>query len=166
MSIKRTGTQVFATVAALVAYTEIVNRKGDKVFIEGTMRELVWVVGSTATHNGVNVIEQTSETANGRWLASIATLNTATSTVAVTSLDNNQSDVFTGTVLGLPVGSNVAIAITNLDTCYGGAALPADIKINVVPSIKVANTIEIEVTNETENDDTLAFTLNAIITLL
>lgn len=159
----REGKQTFLTVAALVAYSEVVNRSKDEVEITALNKDFNWTPGSTLAHDGVSVIEQTSESLNGRWLAPVATIMQTTGTIAVPSFDNGQTEVLTGTILGLPVGTPVNITVTNADVAYAGAAIPDLIRYDFTETIKVANTVEVQVWNETDTDDTTAFTMDILV---
>jgi hypothetical protein len=159
----RTKKQVFATVSALVAYSELVNRANDEVEITSLSKSFKWTAGSTQAHDGNSVIEQTSESANGRWIAPTATILQNTGSFSVPSFDNGQKELLTATVLGLPVGTPIHISATNADVAYGGAVIPDGIVLRYSNSVKVADKIECEVVNETNTDDTLAFTLNVVV---
>lgn len=162
----RNALQTFATVSSLVSYTEVTNRKGDKVYVTEIGKELIWVTGSTLAHDGKSVIDQTSESANGRWEAPTASIKALSGSIAVPSFDNGQKEVLTAIVAGLPVGTAVTVSATNAATAYGGASIPEGIRFDFSNSIKVADTIEVEVSNETGLDDTTAFTLNFTVSKL
>lgn len=162
----RNSIQTFATVGAVVGYNEVVNRKGDQVYVTALGKSFTWVVGSVLPHDGINVIDQTSESANGRWEAPTATIKALTGTIAVPSFDNGQKEVLVATVAGLPIGTVVSVSATNAATAYGGAAIPDGIRFDFSNAIKVADTIEVEVINETGLDDTTAFSLDFTVSKL
>ena len=159
----RNKKQIFATVAALVAYSELTNRSNDEAEITSLNYDFKWVPGSVLAHNGVSVIAQTSELAFGRWEAPSAVIQQNTGTIAVPSFDNGQKEILTTTVLGLPVGTPVSISVSNANVAYAGAAIPDGIRYRFVNTIKVADTVECEVSNETDTDDTTAFNINFIV---
>lgn len=164
----RNGTQRFATPAALVAYSTAVvtNRNADSVFIESLKKEFHWMAGSTLLGDSVDVIDQTSETANGRWISSAASFDDVQASASVPSMDNAQTAVVSIAVPGLPVGSAIAVSAKNADVAYGGAAIPVGIRVDYPTEVRVVNTVSIEVSNETGLDATTAFTLNVQITKL
>ena len=71
--------QQYATVALLKAETSVVNRKHDESYIVENKKSYDWTEGDATPENLPYVIDQTAETANGRWISN------APSTTAVLS---------------------------------------------------------------------------------
>ncbi len=114
MTILRQEKQQYANSASLIAET-VVPTANDTIYVEDLNREFDWIEGSTATHDGVYVIDQTSETANGRWIASkFASVYTGTATSDV--IENGQSVIVDITVTDANPASANMISITNADT--------------------------------------------------
>jgi hypothetical protein len=162
----RNGTQHFATVALIKAYTGIVNRPSDSIFIDALQKEFFWLPASTIVGDDTNVIDQAAETANGRWVSSTASFNDVLAAASVPSMDNAQSVIVSFAVPTLAVGTPITVSAKNADVAYGGAVIPAGIRIEYPSEVRVANTVSIEVHNETGLDATTAFTLNVQVTKL
>lgn len=164
MAAKRHKPQEYATVAALVAET-LVPEGNDLVIIEETGRMYNWVAGSSATADSISIITQTSESANGRWIAITASTTKLTGTITFPALDNSQSAVVTTTVSGLPVGTAIVVTITNGNTAYtGSTAIPDGISI-FQGVVTAANTVAMQIVNETGNA-TAGFTANIVVSKL
>lgn len=114
MAVIRHEKQEYATVAALVAET-IVPQSNDSVYVEALKRTFDWIQGSTATHDGSYVIDQTSSTASGRWQASVAS-SVHTGTGTTDNMDNGQSSIISVTVTGANPSKANSVAITNAST--------------------------------------------------
>lgn len=148
MAAKRHKPQEYATVAALIAET-LVPESNDLVIVEATGRIYNWVVGSSATADSESVITQTSESANGRWIAVTASINKSTGTITFPALANSQSAVATSTVSGLPIGTAIVVTITNGNTAYtGSTAIPDGVSI-FQGVVVAANTVAMQIVNET-----------------
>jgi len=114
MAILRQEKQQYADAASLVAET-LVPTANDEIYVEGLNRTFDWIEGSTATHDGVYVIDQTSQTANGRWVATqYAGIFTGVGVSDI--MENGQEAVLDITVTGANPASANMIAITNADT--------------------------------------------------
>ena len=114
MGVLRHEKQQYATPAALVAEV-IAPTINDSVYIESLRRTFDWIEGSSATADNVYVIDQTSETANGRWMAS-SVADVLTGTANTDAMANGQISVVDVTVTGATPSKANLIAITNADT--------------------------------------------------
>ena len=114
MSIVRHEKQQYATPAALVAEV-VAPTINDSVYVESLRRTFDWIEGSSATADNVYVIDQTTETANGRWMAS-SVADVLTGTANTDALANGQISVVDVTVTGASPSKANLIAITNADT--------------------------------------------------
>lgn len=146
--------QEYADVAALVAET-LVPTNNDTVYVEALRRTFDWIEGSTATHDGTYVIDQTNTTALGRWQASSAA-NIFTGTANTDELDNGQVSAFNVTVTGVSPASAHAIAITNADT------FPVNVFVTS-KDIIAANTVRITIVNESGIDNVAPFAVNVTV---
>jgi len=68
MSVVRHEKQQYPSPATLVAET-LVPTKNDVVIVESLLRDFNWIEGSALPADNLKVIDQTSETANGRRVA-------------------------------------------------------------------------------------------------
>lgn len=125
--------QQYATVALLKAETSVVNRKNDESYIVENKKSYDWTEGDATPENLPYVIDQTSETANGRWISN------APSTTAVLSgapivlgpVDNGQGgyvdvadaaiDVAKAQFVKVPSGTPDLFLITNIELTAGNA---------------------------------------------
>lgn len=148
MAAKRHKPQEYTNAAALTAET-LVPESNDLVIVESTGRMYNWVVGSSATADNEAVITQTSESANGRWIALTASMSKLTGTITFPALANSQSAVATATVSGLPIGTAIVVNISNGNTAYtGSTAIPAGATI-FQGMVTAANTVAMQIINET-----------------
>ena len=140
MAVLRHEKQQYATPAALSSET-IAPTANDSVFVESLRRTFDWIEGSSTASDNVYVIDQVSQTANGRWQA--ATIETIyTATAVTTIIDNGQMQVLDITVSGVFAGSACFVAITNADT------FPDNVFI-VSKEVIADDTVRIVVENQT-----------------
>lgn len=139
MGILRHEKQQYATAAALVAET-IVPTINDSIYVEALKRTFDWIEGSAATADNVYVIDQTSETANGRWVAS-SVANVYTGTGNTDALVNGQISVVDITVTGAAAAKANLIAITNADTFAANVFITSK-------EVVAANTVRVTVENQ------------------
>lgn len=111
MSIIRHEKQQYANPAALVAET-IVPTSNDVTIIESLVRDFNWIEGSSLPADNVRVIDQTTETANGRWV-SLSDITVFTGTGVTDALENGQSSVIDITVTGALLASVNDVLITD-----------------------------------------------------
>lgn len=164
MATRRHKPQEYATVAALVAET-IVPEGNDLVVIEETGRMYNWKAGASDTADGENVITQTSESANGRWIAITASAKKLTGTVTFPALANSQSAVATATVAGLPIGTAIVVTITNGNNAYTGSTVIPD-GISIFQGVvTAANTVALQIVNQT-GGAMASFTVNITVSKL
>ena len=142
--------QQYLTVNDLVNENTLTNTKNDVVYCQDINRAFRWVEGSSATHDGSYVIEQTSESANGRWLA-ISIANVYTGTGATSQLQNGQMEEIDVNVAGAKIDKANLIAITN------GDDLPSGFFVNS-KEVVAADTVRVVVENQT-GDVVAALTL-------
>lgn len=166
MSSYRNAQQRFPTVAALVAYTALVNKANDSAILDDTNDELIWKPGLFLTHNPPRVVVQTSQALIGSWLSPAVRVSQLQGSVSVPQLGNSVSTIASAAVTGLPVGTPISVSVNNGNTAYAGAAIPEGLRISFPSVIKVADTIEIEVRNETGSDMTGVSTLSLTISVL
>ena len=144
MSVIRHESQQYATPAALAAET-VTPTLNDEVHVESLNRRFNWLEGSTSTANDKYVIEQTSESANGRWVATaVEGAVVYTGSATTDDIPNGSTSVVKVAMTGagtLLVASGAAIAVTN------GSAIPANVFVEST-IIKGDNSIEITVVNE------------------
>ena len=144
MSLVRHEVQQVANAAALAALT-IVPTNNDEVHVESLNRRFNWLEGSTSTADDKYVIEQTSESANGRWVATaVEGAVVYTGSATTDDIPNGSTSVVKVAMTGagtLLVASGAAIAVTN------GSAIPANVFVEST-IIKGDNSIEITVVNE------------------
>ena len=139
MSVLRHEKQQYADAATLVADV-LVPTANDTIYVEALKRTFDWIEGSTATHDGVYVIDQTSETANGRWIAT-SVANVYTGTANTDALVNGQMSVVDITVTGASASKANLIAATNADT------FPTNVFVTS-KEVVAANTVRITVENQ------------------
>lgn len=153
MAILRHEKQQYLTPAALVAET-VVPTKNDSVYIESLQKTFDWIEGSTATADNVYVIDQTSETANGRWVAShVANVYTGTGTTD--AMANGQIDVLDITVTGATPAKANLIAVTNADTFVANVFVTSK-------EVIAANTVRVTLENQS-GDPVAAFAVNVTV---
>lgn len=161
MALTRIGTVEMANVAALVALTGVTNKKADTVRFLDTGKEAYWVPGATSGD-----INQTSESANGRWMFKTGTNKSLTGTGAFAALPNNVMDVIQVAITGLPVGTAISAAVTNGNTAFGGAAIPSTFDLQIDNLVKVANQVECVLQNNSGVDSAVITTINLSVTLV
>ncbi len=106
--------QQYLTVADLIAENTITNTSNDVVYCQDVNRVYRWLEGSNAAHDGVYVINQIAESANGRWIAtSIAKIFTATTMTS--NMENGQSESIDISLPGVMLNKFNLITITNGD---------------------------------------------------
>jgi len=153
MTILRHEKQQYADVATLVAEV-LVPTANDTIYVEDLKRTFDWIEGSSATHDGVYVIDQTSETANGRWIAS-AVAQVYTGTATTDAMENGQVSVTDVTVTGADASKANLIALTNADT------FPANVFVTS-KEVVAADTVRITVENQS-GTDVAAFAVNVSV---
>ena len=140
----RHESQQYDTVALLRAET-VAPTLNDEVHVEELNRRFNWLEGTSSSDDGKYVIDQVSETANGRWVATAvegAVIYTGSAATGV--IPNGSTSVFEVTMTGagtLLVASGAAIAVTN------GSVIPTNVFVEST-IIKGNNSIEITVVNE------------------
>ena len=154
MAIKRVEEQRYATVLALQNET-IVPGANDVVFVESLWRGFRWKAGDATAQDGAYVIDQTSETLNGRWVAASAT-SIITGSGSSDAVPVGQVTEFNVTVTGASVaGANLPI-ITNNDTLVGAG-------LSVISKeISAANTVTVRLKNDS-NADVASQTVNVSV---
>jgi hypothetical protein len=153
MSVLRHEKQQYATPAALTAEV-IVPTANDSVYVESLKRTFDWIEGSTATADDLYVIDQTSETANGRWVAS-SVANVYTGTGNTDALENGQMSVVDITVTGASASKANLIALTNAGT------FPANTLV-ISKEVVAADTVRVVVENQS-GAAVAAFAINATV---
>jgi hypothetical protein len=103
MAIIRHEKQQYANPAALVAET-IVPTKNDVTIIESLIRDFNWIEGSVLPSDNIKVIDQTSETANGRRVA-LSDVTVLTGAGVTDAMENGQSSNIEVTVTGVLLAS-------------------------------------------------------------
>jgi len=132
--------EIFATVASLKTSTSV-PQDNDLISFKDLRCVAMWIAGATDTVDDVSVFEQTSQLANGRFIRISPVLTKKTGTLSVPALGNGQGQIFTATVAGIPIGTNVNAVITNSPTAYtAGAAIPTELVIQGL-TVSAANTI-------------------------
>ena len=157
MAIIRHEVQQYANPAALVAE---VNQptNNDEVHIESLNRRFNWLEGSSTAADDVYVIDQTSETANGRWAATaVAGAKVFTGSARTGAIPNGNTAVFNvtlddGAVSVLLADSGAALGITN------GGTFPTNVFLDSIV-LTADNTVQVTVVNES-GVDVPAFTVD------
>lgn len=148
MSLVRHEVQQVTNAVALAALT-IVPTNNDEVHVEDLNRRFNWLEGSTTVADNLYVIEQTSESANGRWAATaVEGAKVFTGTGATGNIPNGNTSVFTVTLSGtgtLAANSGAALGITN------GSVFPANVFLDSIV-LTADNTVQATVVNESGND--------------
>ena len=150
MALVRHEVQQYPNPAALAAET-VVPTNNDEAHIESLNRRFNWLEGSQAVADNKYVIDQTSQTANGRWAATAvegAKVFTGTGNTGV--IPNGNTSVFTvaladGASSVLATTSGAALGITN------GGAFPTNVFLDSIV-LTADNTAQITVVNESGND--------------
>ena len=146
MAIIRHEVQQYANPAALVAE---VNQptNNDEVHIESLNRRFNWLEGSSTAADDVYVIDQTSETANGRWAATaVAGAKVFTGSATTGAIPNGNTAVFDvtlddGAASVLLADSGAALGITN------GGTFPTNVFLDSIV-LTADNTVQVTVVNE------------------
>ena len=149
--------QQYANPAALVAE---VNKptNNDEVHIESLNRRFNWLEGSSTVADDVYVIDQTSETANGRWAATAVTgAKVFTGSATTGAIPNGNTAVFNvtlddGAASVLLADSGAALGITN------GGTFPTNVFLDSIV-LTADNTVQVTVVNES-GVDVPAFTVD------
>ena len=157
MAIIRHEVQQYANPAALVAE---VNQptNNDEVHIESLNRRFNWLEGSSTAADDVYVIDQTSETANGRWAATAVTgAKVFTGSATTGAIPNGNTAVFNvtlddGAASVLLADSGAALGITN------GGTFPTNVFLDSIV-LTADNTVQVTVVNES-GVDVPAFTVD------
>ena len=148
MSLVRHEVQQVTNAVALAALT-IVPTNNDEVHVEELNRRFNWLEGSVTVADNLYVIEQTSESANGRWAATaVEGAKVFTGSGSTGAIPNGNTAVFSVTVTGsgtLAANSGAALGITN------GASFPANVFLDSIVLI-ADNTVQLTVVNESGND--------------
>ena len=154
MSLVRHEVQQVTNAVALAALT-IVPTNNDEVHVEELNRRFNWLEGSVTVADNLYVIEQTSESANGRWAATaVEGAKVFTGTGATGDIPNGNTSVFTVTLSGtgtLAANSGAALGITN------GSVFPANVFLDSIV-LTADNTVQVTVVNES-GDDVAAFSV-------
>ena len=146
MALVRHEVQQYPNPAALAAET-VVPTNNDETHIESLNRRFNWLEGSQAVADNKYVIDQTSQTANGRWAATAvegAKVFTGTGNTGV--IPNGNTSVFTvaladGASSVLATTSGAALGITN------GGAFPTNVFLDSIV-LTADNTAQLTVRNE------------------
>ena len=146
MAIIRHEVQQYANPAALVAE---VNQptNNDEVHIESLNRRFNWLEGPSTAADDVYVIDQTSETANGRWAATaVAGAKVFTGSARTGAIPNGNTAVFDvtlddGAASVLLADSGAALGITN------GGTFPTNVFLDSIV-LTADNTVQVTVVNE------------------
>ena len=157
MAIIRHEAQQYANPAALVAE---VNQptNNDEVHIESLNRRFNWLEGSSTAADDVYVIDQTSETANGRWAATaVVGAKVFTGSATTGAIPNGNTAVFNVTLADgaasvLLADSGAALGITN------GGTFPTNVFLDSIV-LTADNTVQVTVVNES-GVDVPAFTVD------
>ena len=157
MAIIRHEAQQYANPAALVAE---VNQptNNDEVHIESLNRRFNWLEGSSTAADDVYVIDQTSETANGRWAATaVAGAKVFTGSATTGAIPNGNTAVFDvtlddGAASVLLADSGAALGITS------GGTFPTNVFLDSIV-LTADNTVQVTVVNES-GVDVPAFTVD------
>lgn len=150
MSLVRHESQQYANPAALTAET-VVPTANDEVHIESLNRRFNWLEGSIAKADNKYVIDQTSETANGRWAATaVEGAKVFTGSVSTGAIPNGNTAVITvsltdGASSTLLANSGAALGITN------GGTFPKNVFLDSIV-LTADNTAQVTVVNESGND--------------
>ena len=148
MSLVRHEVQQYPTPAALAAET-VVPTNNDEVHVESLNRRFNWLEGSSSVADNQYIIEQTSESANGRWAATaVEGAKVFTGTGATGAIPNGNTAVFTVTLSGtgaLAANSGAALGITN------GGTFPANVFLDSIV-LTADNTVQLTVVNESGAD--------------
>lgn len=139
MAVLRHEEQRYALPADLTAET-IVPTTNDSVYVKSLRRTFNWVAGSSTAADNKYCIVQTTQNANGRWLAAFAAA-VYTGTGASDALANGQSSVVDVTVTGAQIGVAALPVLTN------GNAFGTNV-ILVSLSIIAANTVRVVIENQ------------------
>jgi hypothetical protein len=153
--ITRHEEQRYATPAAIVAET-IIPDANDVIFVASLKRPFRWIAGSSATADNSFVIDQTTQTSNGRWEAS-SIANVYTGSGTTDALDNGQTSNITVTVTGATTSNADVIKITNADV-LGALGLTV-----ISKDVTGTNTVAISVLNETGSDGIAATAVNVAV---
>lgn len=141
----RHETQQYLTVAAVVAETSITNKKNDVIFIEETNRFYQWKEGSSLAQDLPYVIDQTSETANGRWVAQTIVQKYDVAAVALDDLNNGEGAYTDVTVTGVMTSKANQVIVKG--------TLPADLYVTDARVI-AADTVRLVYENQTGDPTT------------
>lgn len=139
MAVLRHEEQQYALPADLTAET-IVPTTNDSVYVKSLRRTFNWVAGSSVAADNKYAIVQTSQNANGRWLASFAAA-VYTGSGATDALANGQTSVVDITVTGAATGVAAFPVVTNAN------ALGTNVLL-ISASIVAANTVRVVVENQ------------------
>lgn len=146
MAIIRHEVQQYANPAALVAELNQPTNN-DEVHIESLNRRFNWLEGSSTAADDVYVIDQTSETANGRWAATaVAGAKVFTGSARTGAIPNGNTAVFDvtlddGASSVLLADSGAALGITN------GGTFPTNVFLDSIV-LTADNTVQVTVVNE------------------
>lgn len=150
MSLVRHESQQYATPAALTAET-VTPTANDEVHVESLNRRFNWLEGSIAKADDKYVIDQTSETANGRWAATaVEGAKVFTGSVSTGAIPNGNTAVVTvaltdGASSTLLATSGAALGVSN------GGAFPTNVFLDSIV-LTADNTAQVTVVNESGND--------------
>lgn len=115
----RQETQQYLTVAAIKGETTLVNKKNDVIFVEETNRFYQWKEGSALAEDLPYVIDQTSESANGRWVTQTIANKYEAAGVALEDLQNGEAAFTDVSVPGVLLSrANIVVVKTALPDFY------------------------------------------------
>ena len=144
MPLVRHEVQQYLTPAALTAET-LVPTNNDEVHIESLNRRFNWLEGSSAVADNTYVIDQTTQTAVGRWAATaVDGAKVFTGSGATGAIPNGNTAVFTVTLTGsgtLTPTAAAALGITN------GGTFPTNVFLDSIV-MTADNTAQVTVVNE------------------
>ena len=150
MALVRHEVQQYPNPAALTAET-VVPTNNDEAHIESLNRRFNWLEGSQAVADNKYVIDQTSQTANGRWAAiAVEGAKVFTGTGNTGVIPNGNTSVFTvaladGASSVLATTSGAALGITN------GGAFPTNVFLDSIV-LTADNIAQVSVVNESGTD--------------
>ena len=148
MSLVRHEVQQVANAAALAALT-IVPTNNDEVHVEDLNRRFNWLEGSSSVADNQYIIEQTSESANGRWAATaVEGAKVFTGSASTGAIPNGNTAVMTVTMSGsgtLAADSGAALGITN------AGSFPTNVFLDSIV-LTGTNTVQLTIVNESGND--------------
>ena len=154
MAIIRHEKQEYGTAALVVAET-LAPQANDAIYVEALTRTFDWIQGSAAVADNNYVIDQTSATASGRWIATSSAKATYTGTVNTDAMANGQTSVINATIAGVLTTDKNVVMVTNAGT------FPTDVIVTST-EVTAANTVKVVVENQS-GAATAAFAVNLTV---